>query len=74
MLVDMIHMFPGLTVLLKEGAHIGHIATIHGATIGKNCLLVGNPARKIREVTDEMIAWKTAGTTLYQTWQSISGK
>lgn len=97
-----IHMFPGLAVLLKEGAHIGHGATIHGATIGKNCLvgmhavimdnvvlgdecivgaqsfvgegqsiearslLVGNPARKIKEVTDEMIAWKTAGTSLYQ--------
>jgi phenylacetic acid degradation protein len=34
-----IHMFPGLTVLLKEGPHIGHYATIHGATIGKNCLV-----------------------------------
>ena len=33
-----IHMFPGVTVLLKEGAHIGHGAIIHGATIGKNCL------------------------------------
>ena len=29
-----IHMFPGLTVLLKEAAHIGHGAIIHGATIG----------------------------------------
>jgi phenylacetic acid degradation protein len=97
-----IHMFPGLTVLLKEGAHIGHGATIHGATIGRNCLvgmhavimdkvilgdecivgalsfigegqviesrslLVGNPARKIKDVSDEMMAWKTAGTALYQ--------
>jgi len=97
-----IHMFPGITVLLKEAAHIGHGAIIHGATIGKNCLIgmnavimdnvvlgdecivgalsflkaderfanrsmiVGNPAKKIKEVTDEMIAWKTAGTKLYQ--------
>ena len=97
-----IHMFPGVTVLLKEGAHIGHGAIIHGATIGKNCLIgmnavimdnvilgdesvvgslsfvkadeifdnrsliVGNPAKKIKEVTDEMIAWKTEGTKLYQ--------
>lgn len=97
-----IHMFPGITVLLKEGAHIGHGAVIHGATIGKNCLIgmnsvvmdnviledecivgalsfvkadelfksrsliVGNPAKKIKEVSDEMIAWKTAGTKLYQ--------
>ena len=97
-----IHMFPGVTVLLKEGAHIGHGAIIHGATIGKNCmvgmntvvmdnvilgeecivgalsfikadeifesrsLIVGNPAKKIKEVTDEMIKWKTEGTALYQ--------
>src|SRR6202048_2165936 len=34
-----IHMFPGITVRLKEGAHIGHGAIIHGATIGRNCLV-----------------------------------
>lgn len=34
-----IHMFPGVTVILKEGAHIGHGAIIHGATIGKNSLI-----------------------------------
>src|SRR5215217_2501986 len=34
-----IHMFPGITVLLREGAHIGHGAIIHGATIGRNCLI-----------------------------------
>jgi phenylacetic acid degradation protein len=97
-----IHMFPGVTVLLKKAAHIGHGAIIHGATIGKNCLvgmnsvimdnvelgdecivgalafikqdekipprslLAGNPAKIIRQVSDEMIAWKTAGTELYQ--------
>ena len=97
-----IHMFPGVTVLLKEGSHIGHGAIIHGATIGKNCLvgmnavimdnvllgdecivgalsfikadeqfearslIVGNPAKKIKEVSNEMTAWKTEGTKLYQ--------
>jgi phenylacetic acid degradation protein len=97
-----IHMFPGITVLLKAGSHIGHGAIIHGATIGKNCLIgmnavvmdnvvlgdecivgalsfvkegeqfetrsliVGNPAKKIKDVTDEMIGWKTEGTKLYQ--------
>jgi carbonic anhydrase/acetyltransferase-like protein (isoleucine patch superfamily) len=97
-----IHMFPGVTVVLKSGAHIGHGAVIHGATIGKNCLvgmnavimdnvvleeecivgalsfikaeehferrslIVGNPAKKIKEVSDEMMAWKTEGTKLYQ--------
>ena len=34
-----IHMFPGTTVWLKEGAHIGHGAIIHGAIIGRNCLI-----------------------------------
>src|SRR5436190_288871 len=34
-----IHMFPGTTVLLKEAAHIGHGAIIHGATIGKKDLV-----------------------------------
>ncbi len=97
-----LHMFPGTTVLLKENAHIGHGAIIHGATIGKNCLigmnsvimdnvilgdecivgalsfvkadeifetrtlLAGNPAKKIKDVSEEMIHWKTTGTQLYQ--------
>ena len=97
-----IHMFPGVTVLLKESAHIGHGAIIHGATIGRNCLVgmnaviidnvqlgdecivgaltfikadeiiparslvVGNPHKIIKEVSPEMIAWKTEGTRLYQ--------
>ncbi len=97
-----IHMFPGITVMLRSGAHIGHGAVIHGATIGTNSLIgmnavvmdkvdigaecivgalsfvksgeqipprslvAGHPARIIREVSDEMILWKTEGTRLYQ--------
>lgn len=97
-----IHMFPGVTVLLKEGAHIGHGAIIHGAIIGKNCLIgmnsvimdnaevgdesiigaltfikqdekipprsvvAGNPSKIVKQVSDEMLAWKTQGTRLYQ--------
>jgi phenylacetic acid degradation protein len=97
-----IHMFPGVTVLLKEGAHIGHGAIVHGATIGKNCLIgmnavimdnvqlgdecivgaltfikegtlipnrsvvVGNPGKIIKQVTEEVLHWKTEGTKLYQ--------
>jgi phenylacetic acid degradation protein len=34
-----IHMFPGVTVLLEEGGHIGHGAVIHGAHIGRNALV-----------------------------------
>ena len=34
-----IHMFPGVTVVLEEGAHIGHGAIIHGAHIGRNVMV-----------------------------------
>lgn len=97
-----VHMFPGVTVVLKESAHIGHGAIIHGATIGRNSLVgmnavimdevelgdecivgalcfikqgekipprslvVGNPSKIIRQVSHEMIAWKTEGTKIYQ--------
>jgi carbonic anhydrase/acetyltransferase-like protein (isoleucine patch superfamily) len=29
-------------------------------------VVVGNPARIVKDVTDEMLAWKTQGTALYQ--------
>jgi len=97
-----IHMFPGVTVVLEESAHIGHGAIVHGARVGRNTLVgmnavlmdnvtvgaecvigaltlvpsemqiparkvvVGNPGRILKDVTDEMIAWKTKGTKLYQ--------
>lgn len=97
-----VHMFPGVTVRLEAGAHIGHGAIIHGANVGKNCLVgmnavimdevvigeesiigalafikagskipprslvVGNPGKVIKQVSDEMISWKTKGTQLYQ--------
>lgn len=97
-----VHMFPGVTVVLEESAHIGHGAVVHGARIGANALIgmnavvmdnavvgagsivgalcfvpaemqipprsvvVGNPAKIVKEVSDEMFAWKTDGTALYQ--------
>ncbi len=97
-----IHMFPGITITLHAGAHIGHGAIVHGATVGENCLVgmnavlmdevvlgkesivgalafvpagthipersvvVGNPAKVVKQVTDEMLDWKTRGTALYQ--------
>ena len=97
-----IHMFPGVTVRLEEGAHIGHGAIVHGAHVGRNCLvgmnavimdgvelgdecivgalaflpgesvwaarkvIVGNPAKVVKDVSEEMLAWKTEGTGLYQ--------
>jgi carbonic anhydrase/acetyltransferase-like protein (isoleucine patch superfamily) len=97
-----IHMFPGTTVTLKESAHIGHGAIIHGATIGRNAMVgmnavvmdnvvigdecivgslafvpadtvipnrkvvVGSPAKIVKDVSEDMINWKTQGTKLYQ--------
>jgi phenylacetic acid degradation protein len=97
-----IHMFPGVTVVLERAAHIGHGAIVHGARIGENALVgmnavvrdnavvgagcivgalcfvpskmeipprkvvVGNPAKIVKDVSDEMLAWKTEGTALYQ--------
>jgi phenylacetic acid degradation protein len=29
-------------------------------------IVVGNPAKIVKDVSDEMIAWKTQGTGLYQ--------
>jgi phenylacetic acid degradation protein len=97
-----VHMFPGKSITLKESAHVGHGAIIHGANLGRNCLIgmntvimddaeigdesivgamafvkaetkipkrslvVGNPAKVVKQVSDEMITWKTKGTELYQ--------
>ena len=97
-----VHMFPGKSIVLKQGAHVGHGAIIHGANLGRNTmvgmnsvimdgaviadecivgamafvkaesvftprqLIVGNPAKAIKEVSQQMLAWKKAGTKLYQ--------
>jgi phenylacetic acid degradation protein/carnitine operon protein CaiE len=37
-----------------------------GEKIPARSLLAGNPAKIMKEVSDEMIAWKTKGTALYQ--------
>lgn len=97
-----IHQFPGVTITLKSGAHIGHGAIVHGANIGKDTLvgmnavimdrcqigdeciigaltfvpantvvenrsvMVGNPGKVVKSVSDEMLAWKKEGTAWYQ--------
>lgn len=97
-----VHMFPGVEVRLQENSHVGHSATIHGASIGRDVLIgmsavvmdevivgngsiigalsfvpsrmiipdrkvvVGNPAKIIKDVSDEMFEWKKQGTKLYQ--------
>ncbi|TDW99931.1 acyltransferase [Dinghuibacter silviterrae] len=48
-----VHMFPGITVVLEEEAHIGHGAIIHGARIGKHCLVGMNSVVLDRVVIGE---------------------
>ncbi len=46
---------------------IGAMAFIAAKTIiPKRSLVVGNPGRIIKEVSDDMLDWKTQGTRLYQ--------
>ncbi|MEM8908600.1 MAG: gamma carbonic anhydrase family protein, partial [Bacteroidota bacterium] len=46
---------------------IGALAFVKAKTqIPARSLVVGNPAKIIKSVSDEMIAWKTKGTQLYQ--------
>ncbi|WP_394974895.1 transferase hexapeptide repeat family protein [uncultured Croceitalea sp.] len=46
---------------------IGAMAFIKAETkIPRRSLVVGNPGKIVKEVTDDMIAWKTKGTQLYQ--------
>ncbi len=47
---------------------IGALAFIKAKTvIPPRSLVVGNPSKIIKSVSDEMLAWKTKGTQLYQT-------
>lgn len=97
-----LHTFPGQTVRLKKGAHIGHGAIVHGANVGRNVLIgmgavimdhaeigdnsiigalslitegtkipvrkvvVGNPAKIVKDVSAKMLKWKTQGTAIYR--------
>ncbi len=37
-----------------------------GEKIPRRSVVVGNPAKVVKQVSDEMLAWKTKGTALYQ--------
>lgn len=53
-------------VIGKESI-VGAMAFVKAETqIPPRSLVVGSPAKVIRQVSDEMIVWKTAGTRLYQ--------
>jgi len=64
----------GMNAVLMDQAVIG-AGSIVGAlcfvpaemVIPERKVVVGNPAKVVKEVSDDMLAWKTKGTQLYQT-------
>jgi len=54
-------------VVLGDESIVGALSFIKAdEKFERRSLIVGNPAKKIKDVTDEMMAWKTEGTHLYQ--------
>lgn len=54
-------------VIVEAECIIGALAMIPAKTkIPRRSLVVGNPGKVIKPVSDEMISWKTEGTKLYQ--------
>jgi phenylacetic acid degradation protein len=63
----------GMNSVIMDDVEIGKECVIGalcfvpaGMKVPDRSLVVGNPAKIIKEVSDEMIAWKTKGTALYQ--------
>ncbi len=63
----------GMNSVIMDEAEIGQESIIgalafvkSGEKIPPRSLVVGNPARIVKQVSDKMIAWKTKGTELYQ--------
>jgi len=63
----------GMNTVIMDDAEIGDESIVGAMAFVKaetkippRSLVVGNPAKVIKEVSDEMIVWKTKGTQLYQ--------
>ncbi len=63
----------GMNAVLMDNVQVGKECIVGALSFIKaeeripdRSLVVGNPARIVREVSDEMIAWKREGTQLYQ--------
>ena len=63
----------GMNTVIMDDADIGDESIIGAMSfikaetiIPKRSLVVGNPAKIVKEVSDEMINWKRKGTKLYQ--------
>ncbi|MDE3255009.1 MAG: transferase hexapeptide repeat family protein [Bacteroidota bacterium] len=68
----------GMNAVIMDDVHIGENSIIGALAfipakmeIPAKSLVVGNPAKIIKEVNDEMIQWKTAGTSLYQSLPAL---
>ena len=64
----------GMNAVVMDNAKIGAGSIVGALTLVKantvipeRSLVVGNPGKIIKKVSDEMLAWKTKGTQLYQT-------
>ena len=64
----------GMNAVIMDHASVGAECIVGALTfvpgrmeIPPRKVVVGNPARIIKDVSDEMLAWKTEGTRLYQT-------
>ena len=54
-------------VIIEKESIIGALSFVPAKMdIPSRSLVVGNPAKIIKQVSDEMIEWKTKGTALYQ--------
>jgi carbonic anhydrase/acetyltransferase-like protein (isoleucine patch superfamily) len=53
--------------IVGSGCVVGALCFVPtGMEIPPRKVVVGNPAKIIKDVTDEMLAWKSAGTALYE--------
>lgn len=54
-------------VTIGEGCIVGALCFVPAKTeIPNRKIVVGNPAKVVKDVSDEMLKWKTEGTKLYQ--------
>lgn len=53
--------------VIGAGAIVGALSLVReGTEVPERMIAAGNPAKIIKPVSDEMLAWKTEGTKLYQ--------
>jgi carbonic anhydrase/acetyltransferase-like protein (isoleucine patch superfamily) len=54
-------------VVVNKNSIVGALSFVpEGMSIPERSIAVGNPAKIVKEMSDEMIEWKTKGTALYQ--------